>query len=201
MRHAGNSAFEQGVHCRDVLALELTVEPSTNSGCLNIDACAYFYPAGKFAVALKVYQSAVSTQAWSIEEAAKLHSNISASFAKLGQYQQAIDAAEQVLVLQPSWEKGYVRKVHALICLQQYVQAAETIEQGLLRAKDTASLLEAKQTLLELSQSIHTRKKGKHAGPEPPVSSLQAALNKLQTAGVTRKLAPDFTAALHMCAE
>lgn len=154
MRHAGNSAFEQG----------------------------------NFAVALQVYQSAVSTQAWSIEEAAKLHSNISASFAKLGQYQQAIDAADQVLVLQPSWEKGYVRKVHALICLQQYVQAAEIIEQGLLRANDTANLLEAKRTLLELSQSIRTRKKGKHAGPEPPVSSLQAALNKLQTAGLSKAL-------------
>ena len=139
--------------------------------------------AGRYVEALHAYSSSISSQPHDAESAAKLHSNMSAAFFKLGQYGPAVQSADRVILLQPAWEKGYVRKTHALITLEQYTEAAETIEQGLNRAKGTAGLLEAKQALQDLFAIHRRRKKSKLAGEEQPASSLQAALRKLQSAG------------------
>lgn len=150
--------------------------------------------AGNFAEALQVYLEAAAYQAQDKTEAAKLHSNISATLAELGEYSQAVEAANQVVKLQPSWEKGYLRKIQALISLQLYTEAIQTSEQGLQRAQSIAGLSEAQQVLADLLQ--RTRKKGKlkqtvaeqptsslQNMAEQPASSLQTALCKLQTAG------------------
>ena len=92
--------------------------------------------------------------------------------------------------MQPSWHKGYLRSSHALICLQQYTEAADIIEQGLHRATDTASLLEAKEALQDLSKNLQHSKKPKRHITQQPASSLQAVLGKLQAAG-------ELTATLH----
>ena len=139
--------------------------------------------AGNFSEALQAYLDALACGPGDAEEVAKLHSNISAAYAKLEQCPQAIEAANQVVRLQPSWEKGYLRKAHALISLQQYAEAAETIEQGLHRAKSTAGLSETKQALLDLLNSTHSKKRAKQSVKQQPESSLQAAMHKLKTAG------------------
>ncbi len=140
--------------------------------------------AGKFDEALQTYRLAINSQPDDTEEAAKLHSNISATLSKLGNYRQAVDASNTVIGLQPSWEKGYIRKAYALISLQQYAEAAESIEQALHRVRGTAGLLEAKQVLLDITQNTQKRQKAKYEVAERPLSSLQAALSKLQTAGM-----------------
>ncbi len=150
--------------------------------------------AGNFAEALQVYLEAAAYQAHDKTEAAKLHSNISATLAELGEYSQAVEAANQVLKLQPSWEKGYLRKIQALISLQQYTEAIETSQQGLQRAQSTAGLSEAQQVLADLLQRSQKKRRMKQTVAEQPTSSLQhmaeqpasslqTALSKLQTAG------------------
>ena len=138
---------------------------------------------GRFVDAHKCYQLALQEQAGDKADAAKLYSNLSATSAKLGNYAAAATEAAEVILLQPSWHKGYLRRSHALICLQQYTEAAETIEQGLYRAKDTASLLEAEEALQDLSKNLHHSRKAKRHVTQQPASSLQAVLGKLQVAG------------------
>ncbi|KAL3135746.1 hypothetical protein ABBQ38_006214 [Trebouxia sp. C0009 RCD-2024] len=92
--------------------------------------------------------------------------------------------AAAAIRLQPAWHKGYLRKSHALICLQLYTEASEVIEQGLHRAKSTASLLEAKEALQDLPSKLRHSKKPK----QQPASSIQAALSKLQAAGIDKAL-------------
>lgn len=133
---------------------------------------------------------ALQEEAGDKAETAKLYSNLSATSAKLGRYAAA--ATEAVIHLQPSWHKGYLRRSHALISLRQYTEAAETIEQGLSRAKDTASLLEAQEALQDLSKNIQHSKKPKRHVIQQPESSLQAVLGKLHAAGATAT-----TAVLH----
>lgn len=140
--------------------------------------------AGKFAEAQKLYQLALQNQNDSEADAAKLHSNLSATSAKLKDYSAAVTHASKVICLQPSWHKGYLRKSHALTCLQQYKQALETIEQGLHQARDTAELLEAKHAMQDLSAALQRSKQPKRAlDAMQPASSLQAALRLLQEAG------------------
>ena len=150
--------------------------------------------AGNFAEALQVYLEAAAYQAQDTTEAAKLHSNISATLAELGRYSQAVEAANQVVKLQPSWEKGYLRKIQALIRLQRYTEAIETSEHGLQRAQSTAGLSEAQHVLADLSQRTQKKRRMKQTAAEQPTSSLQnmaeqpasvlqTALCRLQTAG------------------
>ena len=134
--------------------------------------------AGRFVEALNYYHLALQDQGADNTDIAKLYSNLSATSAKLGRYAEAATEAAEVVRLQPSWHKGYLRRSHALICLQQYTEALETIEQGLHRARDTASLLEAKEALQDLSS-----KKLKQHFRQQPANSLQAVLGKLKAAG------------------
>ncbi len=163
--------------------------------------------AGNFAGALQAYLEAAAYQPQDKTEAAKLHSNISATLAELGEYSQAVEAANQAVILRPSWEKGYLRKIKALISLQQYTEAIETSEQGLQRAQSTAGLSEAKQVLADLLQCTQKRRRLKQTVAEQPASSLQTvaeqpasslqtALCKLQTAGIC-ECAPSNP--LHLC--
>lgn len=139
--------------------------------------------AGRFVEALNYYHLALQDQGADNTDIAKLYSNLSATSAKLGRYAEAATEAAEVVRLQPSWHKGYLRRSHALICLQQYTEALETIEQGLHRARDTASLLEAKEALQDLSRNLQHSKKPKQHFGQQPANSLQAVLGKLKAAG------------------
>lgn len=96
--------------------------------------------------------------------------------------------AAEAIRLQPAWHKGYLRKSHALICLQQYTEASEVIEQGLHRARSTASLLEAKEALQDLPSRLKHSKKPR----QQPASSIQAVLGKLQAAGALVPVSLNF---------
>ena len=135
---------------------------------------------GRFVEALQYYHLALRDQAGNQEDTAKLYSNLSATSAKLGKYAEAVTEAAEAIRLQPAWHKGYLRKSHALSCLQRYTEASQVIEQGLHRVKGTASLLEAKEALQDLPRKLQNSKKPK----QQPASSIQAVLGKLQAAGV-----------------
>ncbi|KAL3135745.1 hypothetical protein ABBQ38_006214 [Trebouxia sp. C0009 RCD-2024] len=139
---------------------------------------------GSFVDALQYYHLALKDETGNQEDTAKLYSNLSATSAKLGRYAAAMTEAAAAIRLQPAWHKGYLRKSHALICLQLYTEASEVIEQGLHRAKSTASLLEAKEALQDLPSKLRHSKKPK----QQPASSIQAALSKLQAAGIDKAL-------------
>lgn len=138
---------------------------------------------GRLVDAHKCYQLALQEQHGDTADTAKLYSNLSATSAKLGNYAAAAKEAAEAILCQPSWHKGYLRRSHALVCLQQYSEAAENIEHGLHRAKDTATLLEAKEALQDLSKNLQHSKKPKRHVTQQPASSLQAVLGKLQAAG------------------
>ena len=146
-------------------------------------SCSVLCVAGKYAEALQAYQAAVSSTNSDTTAAAKLHSNIAITLSKLGQHDEAARAADEVIALQPAWEKGYLRKAHALASLLQYTEAMECIEQGLHRARDTAELEAAKQALQGVSDSPHKSKRAKHETAQQPASPLDAALSKLRSAG------------------
>ena len=145
---------------------------------------------GKFPEALQLYQTALQASAGDKLEAAKLHSNLSATCAQLGDYEAAAFHATEVIHLQPAWDKGYLRRSHALSCLQQYADAQKTLEQGIYRAKDTTNLSKAQQFLQDLQKTLQ-RKKAR-AAVQQSATPLGAALQSLQAAGafpiVSRKL-------------
>lgn len=145
---------------------------------------------GSFVEALEYYQLALKAETGDKEDAAKLYSNLSATSAKLGKYVEAMEEAAEAIRLQPAWHKGYLRRSHAMICLQQYTEASEVIEQGIHRAKDTASLFEAKEALKDLSSTLKHSKKPKHYPTQQPATSIQAVVGKLQAAGAATRVLP-----------
>lgn len=60
-----------------------------------------------------------------------LYSNRSAAYAKAGNYEDALNDAEETIKINPTWPKGYSRKGSALSYLQKYVEAFEVYQKGL----------------------------------------------------------------------
>jgi len=56
---------------------------------------------------------------------ATLLSNRSVSFKKIGRFENAKKDAEQVIIMRPTWFKGYFRKAEALSALRQFEEAKE----------------------------------------------------------------------------
>lgn len=65
------------------------------------------------------------------EELSTILSNRSAAYFEMGDYISALVDAETVIQLKKPWSKGYFRKAKALISLQSYQEAKETLEFGL----------------------------------------------------------------------
>lgn len=65
------------------------------------------------------------------EELSTNLSNRSAAYFEGGEYLSALVDAETVIQLRKPWSKGYFRKAKALLKLEQFEDARETIESGL----------------------------------------------------------------------
>lgn len=66
------------------------------------------------------------------EELSTNLSNRSAAYFEAGDYLSALVDAEIVIQLRKPWSKGYFRKAKALVKMQQFQDAKETIETGLV---------------------------------------------------------------------
>ena len=64
------------------------------------------------------------------EEFSTILSNRSAAYYEMGDYISALVDAETVIQLRKPWSKGYFRKAKALVKMEQYHEAKETIEAG-----------------------------------------------------------------------
>ncbi|KAG3079588.1 hypothetical protein PI124_g20719 [Phytophthora idaei] len=81
----------------------------------------------------KDFEAAIREYSLGIERkpTATLHSNRSAAFCALGQYQLAKADADAAITLDPEWAKTYSRKGKALYGMASYKKAADAYARGL----------------------------------------------------------------------
>ncbi|POM75171.1 Heat shock protein (Sti1) [Phytophthora palmivora] len=85
-----------------------------------------FFKAKDYEAAIREYSLGIEREA-----TATLHSNRSAAYCALGQYQQAKAEADAAIALDPEWAKTYSRKGKALYGLASYKKAADAYARGL----------------------------------------------------------------------
>jgi len=69
-----------------------------------------------------------------------LYSNRSAAYAKLQEYEKALEDAEKTVTLKPDWAKGYSRMGTTLLFLRRYSEAEEVYLNGLKCNPDNQQL-------------------------------------------------------------
>ncbi|CAM6081866.1 unnamed protein product [Calypogeia fissa] len=82
---------------------------------------------GNYSVALDHYQQALAAagDVAAADELATLHSNLSFTHLKLGQFQEAVDEADKTVAIRSTWSKGYFRRGEANFALKEYAKAAK----------------------------------------------------------------------------
>jgi len=103
-----------------------------------------FFKQQKWDDAIKCYTEAISLD----DTNASFFSNRSACYAEKKDWKNALDDAEKVIKLRPSWAKGYSRKGLALFMLNKMEDALECYTKGLEHDPTNAGLLEAKQSVM-----------------------------------------------------
>jgi len=84
-----------------------------------------FFSQGNYVEAIKFYTKAIEQQKNHI-----YYSNRAACHTALGEYQKAIEDADQCISLDPKWAKGYYRKGNALSFLSRYEEAQDILIKG-----------------------------------------------------------------------
>lgn len=99
-----------------------------------------------------------------------LFSNRSAAYAKAGKYELALKDADQTIVLNPTWSKGYSRKGSALSYLQKYVEAFEVYQKGLEIDPNNAALQQGQAEIRNavLAQLMKGQPMEEDPSPSPP---------------------------------
>ncbi|KAG4107925.1 heat shock protein STI-like protein [Neocallimastix lanati (nom. inval.)] len=111
---------------------------------------------GNKAFAEKKYEEAIDyfTQAINIDSSNHVFfSNRSASYASLGNFQKALEDAEQTIKLKSDWPKGYSRKGAALFGLQRLDEAADAYNEGLKLDPNNALLKKGLQDVENAMQA------------------------------------------------
>lgn len=112
------------------------------------------FKAGRNQAAVEAYTEALEIDPLNVEYNSILHSNRSAAYAKLGQWQQALDDADRCLSGKPTFVKAKVRRAQCLLELKRFEESIREYE-ALVRedrenADNAAGLRKAK---LELKKS------------------------------------------------
>lgn len=146
--------------------------------------CSRCWPAGDFAEALRQFELALDTAGSESTETAKLQSNISATLLELHSYDQALEAANAAITLQPTWDKAYLRKFQALVALKDFSAAMQTVNSGLKMIPSSIILKKAKQTLQELPAAVlQPHKHMRQHEPNQLTQPVGAAISRLHKAG------------------
>lgn len=79
------------------------------------------------------FEAAIREYSLGIERrpTATLHSNRSAAYCALGQFQAASEDADRAIALDPNWAKTYSRKGKALYGMRSFKKAADAYARGL----------------------------------------------------------------------
>jgi len=108
-----------------------------------------FFKEKKWDEAIRCYTEAISLDGTN----ASFFSNRSACYAGKEDWKQALEDAEKVINLRPTWAKGYSRKGLALFMLNKMDEALDCYTKGLEHEPNNASLLEAKESVMKKLQS------------------------------------------------
>eukprot|EP00245_Coleochaete_scutata_P013383 TRINITY_DN5419_c2_g1_i1.p1 TRINITY_DN5419_c2_g1~~TRINITY_DN5419_c2_g1_i1.p1 ORF type:complete len:574 (+),score=174.40 TRINITY_DN5419_c2_g1_i1:258-1979(+) len=108
------------------------------------------FAAGEFERAIEQFSSAIELA----PENHVLYSNRSASYASLQQWQKALEDAEKVVGLNPSWPKGYSRQGAALMGLGKHEDAVAAFRKGLEHDPNNDGL---KQGLADAQKELRGR--------------------------------------------
>jgi len=110
-----------------------------------------FFSQGNYVEAIQWYSKAIESQKNHI-----YYSNRAACYTALGDYQKAIEDANECINLDAKWAKGYYRKGNALSCLSRYEDALDALTKGnQLDPKDAG----IKDKLNEVKQKVEENKK------------------------------------------
>mmetsp|Transcript_99049 Transcript_99049/g.137584 ORF Transcript_99049/g.137584 Transcript_99049/m.137584 type:complete len:135 (+) Transcript_99049:38-442(+) len=115
--------------------------------------------AGKPQEAVEHYTAALAAQ-----PSHALHSNRSAAYAALGDFEKALEDGEQAVALKPDWGKGYARKAFALEKLGRHAEALQAYEEG-LRVEPASAAMQQNKAALE-AKLAQQQQQG--ARPPPP---------------------------------
>lgn len=113
--------------------------------------------AGNFAEAVERYTEAIALEPTNHV----FHSNRSAAYAKMAEYEKALADAKQTTTLKPDWGKGYGRLGAALCYLNRHEEAVEAYETGLKHDPNNAQL----QSGLKEAQSVEQKQANPFADP------------------------------------
>lgn len=119
---------------------------------------------GLFVRAIDTYRKAVeaagsgsSNSADPLKELAAVHSNLSCSLFKLGQFDEALEEAKNCISAMPEWNKGWFRKGEAEFGLRQYVAAEESYKRSLDIKPDDFTVKKRMMSALEAQQGFFFR--------------------------------------------
>jgi tetratricopeptide (TPR) repeat protein len=125
-----------------------------------------FFAEGKFKQAVVMYSKAIRM---SPSDSHVYLSNRSAALLKCDRHHLALDDAEECIRLQPAWVKGYFRKIAALLSMEEYQKAYDTILQGLDIAPEDDFFLGKKKFLERSKKCRSATRKTETAKKEEPV--------------------------------
>jgi len=138
-----------------------------------------FFKEKKWDEAIKCYTEAISLD----NTNASFFSNRSACYAGKEDWKNALEDAEKVIKLRPTWGKGYSRKGLALFMLNKMEEALDCYTKGLEHEPSNPSLLEAKQSVMNKLRSNQSMMIMMKLMNDPRTKDLvkdQALMNKVQ---------------------
>ena len=152
-----------------------------------------FFSSGNYMEAVKCYTKAIEVQQNHI-----YYSNRSACYTALGEYQKAVEDADQCIKLDPKWAKGYYRRGNALSFLHRYEDAFESLKHGnMLDPKDQG----IKDKLNEVKEKVEENKKRAQKMNASPAVAAKLDGNELYKKGLFPDAIEKYSRALSLASD
>ncbi|CAD7938776.1 unnamed protein product [Amoebophrya sp. A120] len=113
------------------------------------------FKVGDYALAARAYHKA-SKHSKNDTDSGTLASNHSFTLLKLGELEEALTQAEVAIKFRPEWDKGYYRKISALIALERPEEAEKVLDDN--ANIFPSSLRESREDLVALEEQIKVAK-------------------------------------------